>query len=284
MKNHYLVLFILFIILGCENILNIGHLEIDEYTPNTELVENILEYNYVSISFVQKPDKVKTEKAFSLTANGEEISGDFLWFNSKTLRFFPEMGFQVYTQYECLLSTDAEDEYGNSLEKPLEFKFCSSDDRIRPQITSLEPEYLALFLDRYQPVVVNFNESINVTSFLNSADFSPNIQGNWSWDENWTLFTFSPLEPFEYNTEYTLAIKTTLSDLNNNNLASQQDHRITLGGDTVLPELTGFGTQVSTIPNYTDYMTISNWEKNNEIHLDFSEPVNQDTIKTGITI
>ncbi len=94
--------------------------------------------------------------------------------------------------------------------------------------------------------------------------------GVFTWIGNKTIFT--PLEPFEYDTEYTVTISTLASDISGNPMTSSYTWHFTTGRDDVSPNIVAQTPMGGNVSIYT-LITIS-----------FDEPMNKTSVESAFII
>jgi hypothetical protein len=218
--KHVFLFIILLHFLGCdfmEDLANMNPPEVTSFSPGTSSVDAGT-LTSVSISFSENMDKTKSENAFTLMENGTGVNGYFSW-EGKTMNFVPFAGIHHNKEYEMGLSSDAEDEYGNSLSDSFNFKFYTKDELGPPEIINTSPANGENIAGLWQEIIVIFSEPVNKQSFYSAFNIKPDVSGSFSWNEDNSAATFNPTENYKQGEEYRVEINTALTDNSGNNMA-----------------------------------------------------------------
>lgn len=171
---------------------------------------------HISITFTSVPDRISVEESFIFRMDDKSQSGQFSW-NDSTLVFTPLKAFETGHEYMIHLSTGAEDTWGNSLAEDFYLSFSTKADFDRPEVISCIPADEAEIDNLHQPVIITFSEALDPGSFMSSFMLSPQRDGYFSWTDPWTV-QYNLLDPYLWNTEYTITIKKDLEDLQGNKM------------------------------------------------------------------
>lgn len=86
-----------------------------------------------------------------------------------------------------------------------------------PIVTASVPIQDATGISRTNPIILNFNVSMNEDSVFSNIDFTPFIVADFSWNSLSTQLTIEPTDALLANTSYTITISTdTKSSMNQN--------------------------------------------------------------------
>jgi hypothetical protein len=236
--NKFPVLLLYFGILltGACHLMVMEELSIVEHSPSTKVVQEISECS-VSVTFSQDIDKIKTAKAFLLLNNQDSMDGEVSWENDRTIRFTPFESLKENNKYTVSISTSATDIYGNSLSLPFSYSFSNKEDELRPVLLSHNPEDRDILDQNDQSVTLTFSESMDISSVLDAFTIIPSIAGSYSWNADTTIFTFTPFQPFTWQTEYRIKLNVNASDLMGNTLSTQKNFTFFTGLDSFPPIL-----------------------------------------------
>ncbi|UCE38551.1 MAG: Ig-like domain-containing protein [Thermoplasmata archaeon] len=142
----------------------------------------------ISIFFSKEMDTASVEGAISIS--GGLTPTGFVWEpGNRNVTFTPSSILEMATKYTVTITTDAMDSEGFRIRIAYIFTFTTLD--VDPPVILLtSPVNGDTFVDRNAPVVVTFNESMNITSVTFSCFPDP---GGWtvSWNENRTVATYS---------------------------------------------------------------------------------------------
>jgi hypothetical protein len=236
----------------------------------------------VWVEFSAPVDAVKAEQAFSLTENGSGVDGIFSWSGNR-VTFTPCPALSAGNDYEISVDTSVEDPSGVSLDKEFSFRFTTKTESGRPSILSFTPAADSMFDDRYTPVTLVFSEPVDRGSFYAAFFLSPPVAGTYAWNGDGTQCSFTPLEPYEWGTEYRVEVSTGLEDLSGNRLAETFRLHFTVGTDTTAPTVTAVRNVVGGVPGAITaipddpgdalFTVNENWESIWGFEMALSEPV-----------
>jgi len=213
------ILLIIIIFSGCSFIEELTHMtppEIVSFTPDSTTIdaESIA---YVRIKFSESMDKTKTENAFSLSEDSEQLNGSFKW-SGNELEFIPFSGFRANKEYEIGLTTNSEDVYGNTIADAFSFKFFTGAELIPPSIESTSPVNSEVIPAIWQQIIINFSETVNPETFYSAFSINPDVNGSFVWNAEYSSVTFSPSSNYKQGEEYRVEISIELTDSSGNNL------------------------------------------------------------------
>jgi len=220
--------------------------------PPLEIV-SISTENNITIVFSSQPSEVSIKKAFSLTEEGQTVSGSFL-FNNKTVIFIPLNGLRVNHEYNITISTIAEDERGNSLLRDFEYRFFTKTDTTAPQILNITPANENDLTIAPEKITITFSKPIDTVSFERALSISPSITHVLEWNTENSVVDIVPIRPLVGGTRYTITINTTLTDIYRNALLTTFRSTFLYGLDRDPPEAivsweTPNGTSDSLVPD-----------------------------------
>jgi hypothetical protein len=247
----------------------------------------------VWLSFSGKADKSSVEGAFSLTKDGGAVNGKFAW-DGDTLYFAPAEAMERNHSYVIELSTNAEDDAGVSLDEEFHFAFSTKAEEDRPIIVSLTPADGSTLEDRYAKIVMTFSESVDRESLYSAFSLSPSVKGRFDWSSDEKACSFVPLEPFAWQTEYSISIQNILADLSGNTIVKAHKGRFTIGTDKVAPTVLrvvnaigGIEGDAAITPSYASAAASAftgGWESTWGLVIAFSESVERDGLESRIRI
>ncbi|GHV89517.1 hypothetical protein AGMMS50268_00200 [Spirochaetia bacterium] len=200
----------------------------------------------IRISFSAAPTEASLRKAFSLTADGAGLQGDF-FFNGQEVVFKPLNGLQEGREYYLLISTIAEDHRGNSLLKDFQHRFYTKEDLGRPRLVSIEPQNETSLILPPEAITLVFSKPVDINSFTASLRISPSITHVLEWNEDCSAVRIIPVKPLTEGTRYTITVSTALTDLSRNKLQSPFNSTFLFGLDRS-PPLCYLGWESPSIP------------------------------------
>lgn len=211
----------LLLVTSCEFI-EMEPLRIESYSPSQSRLDNFNNLSII-INFSKSTKISSVERSFSLADKGVKVKGDFSWSNdNKKMIFTPAVELDERKNYKITLKTTAEDINGNSLEENFIKYIYVTKDEIRPFIENISIGNI--ISDPYEPIIIEFSEAIPPENWLSSFSVEPSLNGTYTWNSSETVFTFTPIEKYNWNEEYTFKISDQLSDYYYNSLNSEWIH------------------------------------------------------------
>lgn len=218
----FLLLYLALILISSCEFIEMEPLRIKSYSPSQSRLDNFDNFS-ITINFSKSTKISSVERSFSLTDKGVKISGNFLWSNdNKRMTFTPVIELDVRKSYKISLKTTAEDINGNSLEDNFIKYIYVTKDEVRPYIENVS--IANVITAPYEPIVIQFSEPVPPENWLANFSIEPSINGTYSWNSSQTVFTFTPIEKYNWNEEYTFKISDQLSDYYHNTLSSEWIH------------------------------------------------------------
>jgi hypothetical protein len=155
---------------------------------------------------------------------------------------------------------------------------------------SCSPANNATIDDRYAPIVIVFYEPVDQPSLYRAFSLSPQMEGSFAWSADAVTCTFTPIQPYAWQTEYLLTIRRELTDEDGNSLAEEFSSRFSIGSDTAPPSLTSVGNVAAGVPGgefipaddpLDGAVTVKElWECGWGFAVRFSEPVMRDSLES----
>lgn len=262
----------------------------------TNSMENVSEDTEIRVTFSESMDINKTNESFSLNGSSSgAIEGFYSWEeNNKTLVFKPKNNLSSTEYYTIQVTTNAEDVEGNDIKKEFTSLFYLSNDFDKPSIENYTPANDALGVAEDSTIEITFSESISTDTIFDGISISPAVEGQFTWNSDQTIITFTPLYPFKLGTNYTVSVNSSIKDLNNNALTEELTYNFTVGNDFTNPTITSIqqdpigqttisGDTVNS-PSWLENQLNYGAENNNNIVITFDEPVKRETILDAISI
>jgi uncharacterized protein YfaS (alpha-2-macroglobulin family) len=123
------------------------------------------------------------------------------------------------------------------------------------------------FANRQLPITLRFNYAMNTATVAQAIRFEPALNGEWQWNENKTVATFTPDAPLTADATYTIHFEGTLRD--------------TSGEELPLPEAITFTTPP---PILAQRPSGSDIHPATAIAVTFDRPMNQPAAEAAFTI
>ncbi len=173
----------------------------------------------IELVFDRPMDRAAVEAAFSLTQypEGDVVSGWFDWPDERTVRFQPARSLDRDTEYRVILSSEAADLDGRTLDEAYTFRFRTVGYL---EVSQVIPAPGTGETEADSTVTVIFNRPVvpliavsdpKAARLPHPLEFSPRIEGEGEW-LNTSIYVFTPLEPLSGGTTYTARVKAGLAD------------------------------------------------------------------------
>lgn len=298
------IMYIMFVFASCD-ILRESAFEVAAWSPGSGVQAAD---TTVSLSFSHNADKASVEKAFSLTADGENVRGAFDW-DGKTVIFTPAAPLETGRDYDIALSVSAKDTDGLSLERKFEAGWTTRPDTERPSVLGVSPDGQTPLFDRETRVKIRFSRPVTVLSCKNSISITPSIQGYWALEDGDCTAVFCPVELWKDGTVYKVTVSKDMESAGGRLLGNDHAFSFNVGNDSTKPELTGVfavdaqgaavfpltrampdsplstGAPLPTgTPSAATVAENGQWENTYSLRFEFSENIDMARFKNHITI
>ncbi len=206
---------------GCgfaEELLNMQPVEVVDYYPfgDTVAPEAIGE---VWVEFSAEMDRSQTENAFSLSENGAVVEGRFTWSRGgRRVSFAPGTPVRASRSYALRVVTQAEDLFGNSLDRELNRVFSTGTESVPPEVRSFSPADGTVLVDPLTAVEIGFSEPLDRESFYRAFSLTPEIAGAFAWSDGDARVIFTPVAPYAPGTDYEVRLGSDATDTSGNAL------------------------------------------------------------------
>lgn len=195
----------------------------------------------IELTFNQTMDTSMTATAWRMVGpEGEVISGEITWPNTRTLRFKPDHPLDKETNYLVILGVEAVTSQGVPIDEPLELQFITVGDLQVSQTFPMDGTWdvannaviTAIFNRPVVPLVIA-EERDKLPSPL---EITPPISGQGEW-VNTSVYAFRPDMPLNGGISYSVTIKAGLFDATQETQLAQ-DH--TWYFTTITPSIQSF--------------------------------------------
>jgi hypothetical protein len=270
-------------------LLDMSPLAVSAWSPTDSTLAR-MEGVVVRIEFSRAVNAVLAERAFSLTADDSTLPGRITWADDRTLVFLPDEPLRDRVLYEMRVSTTAEDLDGRDLSPEFCHTFTSRVDFTRPTVVSSCPADHGRVGDRLAPFSTTFSEPMDRASVAAAFSLSPSVAGYYSLSGDGTVFTFTPAEPLQWQTRYTVTIGADAADLQHNTLGAEHATHVFVGTDSTPPAVASVASAdlslILTADDPSDSgMTVSGgWESTQGLRVTFTEPVLTGSAASAIVI
>jgi len=201
----------------------------DWLLPPLEIVSISTEGN-IMVAFSTQPSNESIKKAFSMTEDGQSVSGHFI-FNDKTVIFAPINGLRPNCAYYITITTMAEDMKGNSLTRDFEYTFFTKQNIDAPYILNIDPENESNLTVSPDKISLVFSKPIDTISFEKALSITPTVTYVFEWNTEDTSVDIIPIKPLSEGTRYTLTVNTALTDKFKNTLLTSFISTFLYGND-----------------------------------------------------
>ncbi len=234
---------------------------------------NIDPENNVMVIFNQPVTAVgvedDTEPAFHLSP---AVEGEGIWLNSSTYIFSPAITLDGGTRYTIEINESILAVSGSPISSDQEKSFSFST--AFPAILTIDPsENERLSLDG--PIEIQFNIRMDEESVKeNFSLVQPSgrvVQGNFSWDDNGKVLTFTPARLLARNTRYTIRIDSGARSIGGMSIGQTQE--------TFRTTYSNFSLDASTTPALETY-----YGQYGQYQLNFSAPIDRSTYQDKVSI
>ena len=163
--------------------------------------------------------------------------------NNTTALFDPDGLLQYGTTYYVDVTEGVKDPEGNSLLQAYKFTFTVGDDFTAPALVFARNSSSALNwnsgiinnnVEKDDALLFNFSKPMNKVNTGNYISFSPSVDGNFSWDNDYQA-RFTPSEFFDLTETYTVSLSRSLSDTNGNELDNEYSFLFRINGTNSIP-------------------------------------------------
>lgn len=216
-------------------------------TPEAE--SNLQTTNLIiELEFSKEMEKISTEQAFSLFLSqdrGSKLKGSFSWPDDLTLRFVV-LGSEIDypAQYVIQLLNSALDRDANALQESFYSTFSLLSNLGRPSVTQTLPRDGETNCSVYSNILITFNLPMSDHETREAFSINPNVAGNISITSN--LLTFSPQNPLENGTYYTVSLLQSARDLNGVRIFEDFEFTFIPGQNFMAPQVLSLRTNLLT--------------------------------------
>jgi parallel beta-helix repeat protein len=271
---------------------------LNAYPPNGSA--NISINSHINLAFdcAMNVDSVESALSYSDGMNTWTGSdGSFEWFSGdSSLTFSPSPNFRYDVIYTVKLVSDlAVSLYGKSLDgnnndfeegSPIDdYSFSFTTCMEPPGVVSTYPAYGAVGISETLDVVlINFSKPMNEASVVSGLSFSPPINHSFSWtgnSENLTILLEAELSP---NTQYTIRIASTATDLDGIKIDGNGDG---VGGDTFVLVFTTMGGTTIDFPSILSVFPTINMTgvpTNTFVGIQFNKGMNRSSVEGAFSL
>jgi len=241
----------------------------------------------VFLAFSLEPDRNSVERSFSISENGQNLSGHFSWRGNRMV-FLPNSPFMVNKDYLITLRTDAQDTRGLNLERQFEAAFTTRNGGGRPMLLSTVPCNGGVIAEDRGRVELLFSAPMNRSS-LQHLSFFPSVSGVWALEQDNCLAVFTPSENWTTGRSYRLNIGEATANETETEMGSEQLLHFSAGIDLTAPELisayalNNSNTVVMILSADNGSVTENTgWEKDYRLGLRFSKPVDSMSVTSAL--
>lgn len=165
------------------------------------------------LRFNRRMDKERVQAALTVEPS---VALDLTW-QGNTLAVTPKAALAPSTRYKLSLAPSATDAEGFPLSKPYTVQYALPDVLESVEVPAPQPTAIS-------PLIVRFNYAIDQESAREAIRFSPEVEGEWNWDEEQRVLLLRPQEPLPSDQEYTMRFVGSLQERNGDALPLPETH------------------------------------------------------------
>lgn len=185
------------------------------FYPDFKITDFSYSENYVKVVFSSKPNFQILQNSFYLLQDEVSQKGYFTQAEN-SIFFFPSKGITKNHDYELVISTDAENIDGISLQRKYTKTFTTRTKTLPLKILSSTKTQSG-----YQ---FEFSSSVDDIQFRENFSISPEIQYSTNWNADNTVVNLKFQKSLSPKEEYKISISTELTDIYNNYLETKYVH------------------------------------------------------------
>ena len=186
--------------------------------------------NFIRLEFNTTPDLQRLQQAFNFLEDEYKQTGYFKQ-NGKVIDFFPLNGISKNHIYKIIITTDAENSEGISLDNNYTESFSTKDINTPLQIVSVTQIQSGIQID--------LSSSVDPNLFIKSFNITPSLNTLFEWNETADSFKIKFTSLLNDKTNYFVTLSKDLYDKNNNYL--QKDFNYTFFNENFLNETFNLG-------------------------------------------
>jgi hypothetical protein len=187
---------------------------------NGDINVSPLNYSYSGITVIF-PRRMNKSSVEMLTHVTPQMNTIFLWPEENVLRIYTGGPFLSDTTIAITIDKAAEDKDGAEMGHTFTFSFRTA----ALNISDTYPSNGQLFVTPTEPIQINFNNYVTLSSARTAIEISPAVNGTFSFGgyypyEQKNQVVFTPGTPLQPNTKYTCTVNTNVSDMYGNRMKS----------------------------------------------------------------
>ena len=168
-------------------------------------------YNGITITFPRRMNKQSVEMSTHITPQMNTI---FLWPEENVLRIYTGGPFLSDTTITVKIDETAKDKDGNALGHTFTFSFRTA----ALSIVNTYPDNGQLFVSPSEPITIDFNNYVTLSSAQSAITISPPVNGTFSYGgyspyEQKNQIKFTPNTWLQANTKYTVTVSTNITNM-----------------------------------------------------------------------
>jgi hypothetical protein len=185
---------------------------------NGDIDVSSLNYSYSGITVIF-PRRMNKSSVEMHTQVNPQMNTIFLWPEENVLRIYTGGPFLSDTTIIVIIDKAAKDKDGTEMGHTFKFSFRTA----ALNITDTYPSNGQLFVTPTEPVQINFNNYVTLSSATTAIEISPAASGTFSFGgsypyEQKNQIVFRPGAPLQPNTKYTFTINTNVADMYGNRM------------------------------------------------------------------
>jgi hypothetical protein len=173
-------------------------------------------YNGITVTFPRRMNKSSVETSTNVFP---QMNAVFLWPDENKLRIYTGGPFLSDTTITVTIDKTAKDKDGVEIGHTFSFSF-----RTAPlNVENTSPNNAQLFVAPTEPISVNFNNFVTLSSAKTAITISPQVSGTFTYGgyspyEQMNQIRFTPGSALQANTKYTVTVAATVTDMYGNKM------------------------------------------------------------------
>lgn len=168
-------------------------------------------YNGITITFPRRMNKPSVEMSTHITPYMNTV---FLWPEENELRIYTGGPFLSDTTITVKIDETAKDKDGTALGHTFTFSFRTA----ALSVENTYPDNGQLFVSPSEPITINFNNYVILSSAQTAITISPQVSGTFSYGgyspyEQKNQIKFTPNTSLQANTKYTVTVAATITNM-----------------------------------------------------------------------
>ena len=241
----------------------------------------------VRVLFGAEADRSDAEEAFAVLSETGSVGGDIAW-DGASFSFVPVDGWKSGVRYRLTLSGTISCADGREARPDIDLTFTAVRPIGAPQLTAAAPADGASVGTRSEEgamIVLSFSEAMDTRSVQDAFSLEPGADMDFSWGGGDRVLTAIPRDALPACVSYRWKLTSEACAADGAPLASGSSGRFTTDGDHTKPRVVSVRPVVRSGGAWVDTgATLSELGNGQAIAVDFSEPMQADSVVSSIRI